>query len=173
MAYSACGASRQNLQANGWRWCCRRYLPTTTRLMLEVLVLPFSVAWQHPAACCRRDSLVSVCNCATETASGYVTVSDSLHPSNAVNVIFSLNQPFCVSVRQCSLFFSFFVFLFNPSPSPSPSPGQMVGDHTRLEFHNIETGIMTERRFVSSIPSSFIGHLQSLRYSENSPFLAF
>ncbi|KAI3367329.1 hypothetical protein L3Q82_008376 [Scortum barcoo] len=41
--------------------------------------------------------------------------------------------------------------------------GQMVGDHTRLEFHNIETGIMTERRFVSSIPSSFIGHLQSLR----------
>ncbi|XP_037342830.2 neurexin 3a isoform X4 [Pungitius pungitius] len=43
--------------------------------------------------------------------------------------------------------------------------GQMVGDHTRLEFHNIETGIMTERRFVSSIPSSFIGHLQSLRFN--------
>ncbi|KAJ4938795.1 hypothetical protein JOQ06_028261 [Pogonophryne albipinna] len=43
--------------------------------------------------------------------------------------------------------------------------GQMVGDHTRLEFHNIETGIMMERRFVSSIPSSFIGHLQSLRFN--------
>ncbi|XP_024151514.1 neurexin 3a isoform X1 [Oryzias melastigma] len=43
--------------------------------------------------------------------------------------------------------------------------GQMVGDHTRLEFHNIETGIMTERRFVSAIPSSFIGHLQSLRFN--------
>ncbi|XP_054651454.1 neurexin 3a isoform X3 [Dunckerocampus dactyliophorus] len=43
--------------------------------------------------------------------------------------------------------------------------GQMVGDHTRLEFHNIETGIMTERKFVSSIPSSFIGHLQSLRFN--------
>ncbi|XP_072221006.1 neurexin 3a isoform X2 [Leuresthes tenuis] len=43
--------------------------------------------------------------------------------------------------------------------------GQMVGDHTRLEFHNIETGIMTERQFVSSIPSSFIGHLQSLRFN--------
>ncbi|XP_051941615.1 neurexin 3a isoform X3 [Hippocampus zosterae] len=43
--------------------------------------------------------------------------------------------------------------------------GQMVGDHTRLEFHNIETGVMTERRYVSSIPSSFIGHLQSLRFN--------
>ncbi|XP_071770446.1 neurexin 3a isoform X21 [Centroberyx gerrardi] len=43
--------------------------------------------------------------------------------------------------------------------------GQMAGDHTRLEFHNIETGIMTERRFLSSIPSSFIGHLQSLRFN--------
>ncbi|CAL8304012.1 unnamed protein product [Boreogadus saida] len=43
--------------------------------------------------------------------------------------------------------------------------GQMAGDHTRLEFHNIETGIMTERRYVSSIPSSFIGHLQSLRFN--------
>ncbi|XP_061600132.1 neurexin 3a [Cololabis saira] len=43
--------------------------------------------------------------------------------------------------------------------------GTMVGDHTRLEFHNIETGIMTERRFVSAVPSSFIGHLQSLRFN--------
>ncbi|XP_016131809.1 neurexin-3a-like [Sinocyclocheilus grahami] len=43
--------------------------------------------------------------------------------------------------------------------------GQMVGDHTRLEFHNIEMGMMTERRFVSMIPSSFIGHLQSLKFN--------
>ncbi|XP_051776111.1 neurexin 3a isoform X11 [Erpetoichthys calabaricus] len=43
--------------------------------------------------------------------------------------------------------------------------GQMVGDHTRLEFHNIETGIMTERRYISVIPSSFIGHLQSLMFN--------
>ncbi|XP_036397827.1 neurexin 3a isoform X12 [Megalops cyprinoides] len=43
--------------------------------------------------------------------------------------------------------------------------GQMAGDHTRLEFHNIETGVMTERRFVSVIPSSFIGHLQSLKFN--------
>ncbi|XP_036406289.1 neurexin-3-like isoform X1 [Megalops cyprinoides] len=43
--------------------------------------------------------------------------------------------------------------------------GQMAGDHTRLEFHNIETGIMTERRFVSLIPSSFIGHLQGFRFN--------
>ncbi|XP_067303723.1 neurexin 2b isoform X4 [Pseudorasbora parva] len=40
--------------------------------------------------------------------------------------------------------------------------GQMTGDHTRLEFHNIETGIMTERRFISVVPSNFIGHLQGL-----------
>ncbi|XP_058847736.1 neurexin-3a isoform X28 [Acipenser ruthenus] len=43
--------------------------------------------------------------------------------------------------------------------------GQMVGDHTRLELHNIETGIMTERRYISVIPSSFIGHLQSLMFN--------
>ncbi|XP_069772106.1 neurexin-3-like isoform X13 [Narcine bancroftii] len=43
--------------------------------------------------------------------------------------------------------------------------GQMLGDHTRLEFHNIETGIMTERRFISVAPSSFIGHLQSLKFN--------
>lgn len=36
----------------------------------------------------------------------------------------------------------------------------MAGDHTRLEFNNVETGILTERRHVSSAPSSFIGHLQ-------------
>ncbi|XP_041903856.1 neurexin 3 isoform X5 [Corvus kubaryi] len=41
----------------------------------------------------------------------------------------------------------------------------MVGDHTRLEFHNIETGIMTEKRYISVIPSSFIGHLQSLMFN--------
>ncbi|XP_042566288.1 neurexin-2 isoform X11 [Clupea harengus] len=40
--------------------------------------------------------------------------------------------------------------------------GQMTGAHTRLEFHNIETGIMTERRFISVVPSNFIGHLQGL-----------
>ncbi|XP_076201316.1 neurexin 3 isoform X7 [Aptenodytes patagonicus] len=43
--------------------------------------------------------------------------------------------------------------------------GAMVGDHTRLEFHNIETGIMTEKRYISVIPSSFIGHLQSLMFN--------
>ncbi|XP_061560294.1 neurexin-3b isoform X4 [Phycodurus eques] len=43
--------------------------------------------------------------------------------------------------------------------------GQMAGDHTRLEFNNVETGILTERRFVSSAPTSFIGHLQSLKFN--------
>ncbi|CAL8393784.1 unnamed protein product, partial [Arctogadus glacialis] len=43
--------------------------------------------------------------------------------------------------------------------------GQMAGDHTRLEFHNVETGILTEKRFVSSSPSSFIGHLQGLKFN--------
>ncbi len=41
----------------------------------------------------------------------------------------------------------------------------MAGDHTRLEFHNIETGIITERRYLSSVPSNFIGHLQSLTFN--------
>ncbi|KAI4895267.1 hypothetical protein NFI96_011738, partial [Prochilodus magdalenae] len=43
--------------------------------------------------------------------------------------------------------------------------GQMNGDHTRLEFSNLETGILTERRFASSMPSSFIGHLQGLKFN--------
>nr|XP_020473790.1 neurexin-3b isoform X13 [Monopterus albus] len=43
--------------------------------------------------------------------------------------------------------------------------GQMAGDHTRLEFNNVETGILTERRFASSAPSSYIGHLQSLKFN--------
>ncbi|XP_065409106.1 neurexin-2-beta isoform X31 [Chrysemys picta bellii] len=43
--------------------------------------------------------------------------------------------------------------------------GQMAGAHTRLEFHNIETGIMTERRFISVVPSNFIGHLSSLVFN--------
>ncbi|XP_042295633.1 neurexin-2-beta isoform X12 [Sceloporus undulatus] len=43
--------------------------------------------------------------------------------------------------------------------------GQMAGAHTRLEFHNIETGIMTERRFISVVPSNFIGHLSSLIFN--------
>lgn len=41
----------------------------------------------------------------------------------------------------------------------------MGGAHTRLEFHNIETGIMTERRFISMVPSNFIGHLSSLVFN--------
>lgn len=45
------------------------------------------------------------------------------------------------------------------------STGQMTGAHTRLEFHNIETGIMTERRFISMVPSNFIGHLQGLSFN--------
>ncbi|XP_061559363.1 neurexin-2-like isoform X6 [Phycodurus eques] len=43
--------------------------------------------------------------------------------------------------------------------------GFMSGAHTRLEFNNIETGIMTERRFTSVIPSNFIGHLQALSFN--------
>ncbi|XP_059369236.1 neurexin 3b isoform X10 [Carassius carassius] len=43
--------------------------------------------------------------------------------------------------------------------------GQMNGDHTRLEFSNIETGILTERRFASMAPSNFIGHLQGLKFN--------
>ncbi|XP_077566314.1 neurexin-3b-like isoform X19 [Stigmatopora nigra] len=45
------------------------------------------------------------------------------------------------------------------------SEGEMAGDHTRLEFNNVETGILTERRFVSSAPTSFIGHLQGLKFN--------
>lgn len=41
----------------------------------------------------------------------------------------------------------------------------MAGAHTRLEFHNIETGIMTERRFISVVPSNFIGHLSGLVFN--------
>ncbi|XP_058507058.1 neurexin-1a isoform X14 [Solea solea] len=46
-----------------------------------------------------------------------------------------------------------------------PVEGQMAGDHTQLEFHNIETGIVTEKRFLSIVPSNFIGHLQSLSFN--------
>uniref|UniRef100_A0A8C9TIP3 Neurexin-1a n=1 Tax=Scleropages formosus TaxID=113540 RepID=A0A8C9TIP3_SCLFO len=46
-----------------------------------------------------------------------------------------------------------------------PAEGQMAGDHTQLEFHNVETGIVTERRFVPAVPSNFIGHLQSLSFN--------
>lgn len=38
----------------------------------------------------------------------------------------------------------------------------MAGDHTQLEFHNVETGIVTEKRFIPAVPSNFIGHLQGL-----------
>uniref|UniRef100_A0A669EF34 Neurexin 2 n=1 Tax=Oreochromis niloticus TaxID=8128 RepID=A0A669EF34_ORENI len=43
--------------------------------------------------------------------------------------------------------------------------GHMTGAHTRLEFNNIETGIMSERRFISVVPSNFIGHLQALSFN--------
>nr|KAF6269847.1 neurexin 2 [Pipistrellus kuhlii] len=43
--------------------------------------------------------------------------------------------------------------------------GQMAGAHTRLELYNIETGIMTERRFISVVPSNFIGHLSGLVFN--------
>ncbi|XP_031661159.1 neurexin-1a isoform X18 [Oncorhynchus kisutch] len=43
-----------------------------------------------------------------------------------------------------------------------PVEGQMAGDHTQLEFHNVETGIVTEKRFMPAVPSNFIGHLQGL-----------
>ncbi|XP_071372124.1 neurexin-2-beta isoform X14 [Centroberyx affinis] len=43
--------------------------------------------------------------------------------------------------------------------------GHMTGAHTRLEFNNIETGIMTERRFIAVMPSNFIGHLQALSFN--------
>uniref|UniRef100_A0A8C6UYU8 Neurexin 1b n=1 Tax=Neogobius melanostomus TaxID=47308 RepID=A0A8C6UYU8_9GOBI len=46
-----------------------------------------------------------------------------------------------------------------------PAEGQMAGDHTQLEFHNIETGIVTEKRFMSMVPSNFIGHIQSLSFN--------
>ncbi|XP_072247278.1 neurexin-1a-like isoform X3 [Leuresthes tenuis] len=46
-----------------------------------------------------------------------------------------------------------------------PVEGQMAGDHTQLEFHNIETGIVTEKRVMSTVPSNFIGHLQSLSFN--------
>ncbi|XP_069394631.1 neurexin-1a isoform X10 [Paralichthys olivaceus] len=46
-----------------------------------------------------------------------------------------------------------------------PVEGQMAGDHTQLEFHNIETGIVTEKRFLPMVPSNFIGHLQSLAFN--------
>ncbi|XP_017948952.1 neurexin-2-beta isoform X10 [Xenopus tropicalis] len=48
--------------------------------------------------------------------------------------------------------------------------GHMAGDHTRLELHHLETGIMTERRFVSALPSNFLGHLTALRYN-GAPYL--
>ncbi|XP_049328506.1 neurexin-1a isoform X15 [Astyanax mexicanus] len=43
--------------------------------------------------------------------------------------------------------------------------GEITGDHTQLEFHNIETGIVTEKRYLSTVPSNFIGHLQSLVFN--------
>uniref|UniRef100_W5KWI7 Neurexin 1 n=1 Tax=Astyanax mexicanus TaxID=7994 RepID=W5KWI7_ASTMX len=46
-----------------------------------------------------------------------------------------------------------------------PSEGQITGDHTQLEFHNIETGIITEKLYMPAVPSNFIGHLQGLGFN--------
>ncbi|XP_026078441.1 neurexin-1a-like isoform X18 [Carassius auratus] len=46
-----------------------------------------------------------------------------------------------------------------------PSEGQITGDHTQLEFHNVETGIITEKRYMPAVPSNFIGHLQGLSFN--------
>ncbi|XP_073773898.1 neurexin 1a isoform X42 [Danio rerio] len=46
-----------------------------------------------------------------------------------------------------------------------PSEGQITGDHTQLEFHNVETGIVTEKRYMPAVPSNFIGHLQGLSFN--------
>uniref|UniRef100_A0A8C1RDZ0 Neurexin 1b n=1 Tax=Cyprinus carpio TaxID=7962 RepID=A0A8C1RDZ0_CYPCA len=43
--------------------------------------------------------------------------------------------------------------------------GEISGDHTQLEFYNIETGILTEKRYLPITPSNFIGHLQSLTFN--------
>ncbi len=43
--------------------------------------------------------------------------------------------------------------------------GEIPGDHTQLEFHNIETGIITEKRYLPITPSNFIGQLQSLTFN--------
>ncbi|KAL0179495.1 hypothetical protein M9458_024937, partial [Cirrhinus mrigala] len=37
--------------------------------------------------------------------------------------------------------------------------------HTQLEFHNVETGIVTEKRYMPAVPSNFIGHLQGLSFN--------
>ena len=51
-----------------------------------------------------------------------------------------------------------------PSPVP-PLAGQLSGAHTRLEFHHLETGIVTERRFLAVVPSNFLGHLSALLFN--------
>uniref|UniRef100_A0A673FX17 Neurexin 1 n=1 Tax=Sinocyclocheilus rhinocerous TaxID=307959 RepID=A0A673FX17_9TELE len=45
------------------------------------------------------------------------------------------------------------------------STSQITGDHTQLEFHNVETGIVTEKRYMPAVPSNFIGHLQGLSFN--------
>uniref|UniRef100_A0A8C2CW39 Neurexin 1 n=1 Tax=Cyprinus carpio TaxID=7962 RepID=A0A8C2CW39_CYPCA len=37
--------------------------------------------------------------------------------------------------------------------------------HSQLEFHNVETGIVTEKRYMPAVPSNFIGHLQGLSFN--------
>ncbi|XP_059422828.1 neurexin-1a-like isoform X5 [Carassius carassius] len=46
--------------------------------------------------------------------------------------------------------------------------GEIPGDHTQLEFYNIETGILTEKRYLPISPSNFIGNLQSLMFNGKS-----
>lgn len=53
----------------------------------------------------------------------------------------------------------------NLSSDSSASEGQITGDHTQLEFHNIETGIVTEKLYMPAVPSNFIGHLQGLSFN--------
>ncbi|XP_061208258.1 neurexin-2-like isoform X9 [Neopsephotus bourkii] len=48
--------------------------------------------------------------------------------------------------------------------------GQMSGSHVRLEYHNIETGMVTERRFLAAVPSNFLGHLSGLLFN-GQPYL--
>uniref|UniRef100_A0A8C4QD20 Neurexin 3a n=1 Tax=Eptatretus burgeri TaxID=7764 RepID=A0A8C4QD20_EPTBU len=65
----------------------------------------------------------------------------------------------CNSSKLIHLFFMIMLF------ECDTWKGQMIGDHTRLEFHNIETGIMTERRYTSVVPSNYIGHLQNVVFN--------
>ncbi|KAM8793778.1 neurexin-2-beta [Eudromia elegans] len=43
--------------------------------------------------------------------------------------------------------------------------GQLSGSRTRLELHSLETGMLTERRFLAAPPSNFLGHLSGLLFN--------